>query len=119
VYDYLACSFDSTVTMKDNVIADPLLVRRRSQGQTGWDPYYLNIDLKEGYDLYKFGDPKIVKEFAGNILLKGNPGFVNMKNKNFQLREDSPAFKTGFKRIPIEKIGLYKDEFRKTLPVIK
>lgn len=119
VYDYLAFSFDSTVTMKNNVIADPLLVRRRSQGQMGWDPYYLNIDLKEGYDLYKYGDAKIMKEFAGNILLKGNPGFVNLKNKNFQLREDSPAFKTGFKRIPIEKIGLYRDEFRKTIPVIK
>ena len=119
VYDYLAFSFDSTVTMKDNVIADPLLVRRRSQGQTGWDPYYLNIDLTEGYDLYKFGDPKIMKEFAGNIFFKGNPGFVNIKNKNFQLKDDSPAFKTGFTRIPIEKIGLYKDEFRKRLPVLK
>jgi hypothetical protein len=34
----------------------------------------------------------------------------------FQLRDDSPAWKLGFQRIPLEKIGLYKDEFRTTLP---
>ena len=27
---------------------------------------------------------------------------------NFQLRDDSPACKLGFQRIPIEKIGLYQ-----------
>jgi hypothetical protein len=36
--------------------------------------------------------------------------FVEEPPKNFQLRDDSPAYKLGFKRIPIEKIGLYKNE---------
>ena len=50
-------------------------------------------------------------------LLKGDPRFVDAKNLNFQLREDSPAYKLGFKRIPIEKIGLYKDDRRASWPV--
>jgi parallel beta-helix repeat protein len=57
---------------------------------------------------------KIVK-LEGN-LFGVDPGFVDQKKKNFQLKKDSPAFRLGFKRIPMEKIGLYKDEYRKTLP---
>jgi len=41
-----------------------------------------------------------------------HPGFVGFAHKNFQLREDSPAYKLGFKRIPMEKIGPYSDEYR-------
>ena len=44
---------------------------------------------------------------------EGDPGFVDAAKLNYQLREDSPAYKSGFKRIPFEKIGLYKDEYRK------
>ena len=46
----------------------------------------------------------------------GDPHFVNAAAENFQLRDDSPAFKLGFKRIPVEKIGLYKDDLRATWP---
>lgn len=119
LYDYYAYNFDSTVTLKDNIIADPVILRRRAPGQTGWDPYYLNIDMKEGYDVYEYGNLKIMKEFSGNVFINYNPGFVDIKHRNFQLKDDSPAFKVGFKRIPMEKIGLYKDEFRKTLPVLR
>ena len=45
-----------------------------------------------------------------------DPHFVDTAAGNFQLRDDSPAYKLGFKRIPIEKIGLYRDEFRPSLP---
>jgi hypothetical protein len=34
---------------------------------------------------------------------------------NFVLKSDSPAWSMGFQRIPLEKIGLYQDEFRRTL----
>ena len=40
-----------------------------------------------------------------------DPGFIDVDHENFQLREDLPAYKLGFKRIPIEKIGLYKDQY--------
>ena len=54
-------------------------------------------------------------ENNGNMVIDTDPGFVDLENENFQLREDSPAYKLGFKRIPMEKIGLYVDEYRKTL----
>jgi len=50
-------------------------------------------------------------------LVGTDPLFVDAKNVNFQLREDSPAWKLGFKRIPFEKIGLYKDDRRASWPV--
>jgi len=52
-----------------------------------------------------------------NNLLKEDPRFVDAKRLNFQLREDSPAYKLGFKRIPIEQIGLVKDDRRASWPV--
>jgi len=52
-----------------------------------------------------------------NNLLKEDPRFVDAKRLDFQLREDSPAYKLGFKRIPIEKIGLVKDDRRASWPV--
>jgi hypothetical protein len=32
--------------------------------------------------------------------------------KDFTLRRDSPAWKMGFQPIPLDKIGLYRDDFR-------
>lgn len=52
-------------------------------------------------------------------LTEGDPGFVDPANGNFQLRDDSPAYKLGFKRIPMDKIGLYVDKYRPTLPRAK
>ena len=46
-----------------------------------------------------------------------NPKLVVEKTKTFQLRDDSPAWKMGFKRIPFERIGLYQDENRASWPV--
>ena len=46
-----------------------------------------------------------------------DPKLVDEKSGNFQLRDDSPAWKMGFKRIPFETIGLYQDDARATWPV--
>ena len=43
-------------------------------------------------------------------------GFVDVAKMNFALKDDSPALKTGVQIIPFEKIGLYVNEYRKTLP---
>jgi len=45
-------------------------------------------------------------------LIDGDPGFVDYPRQNFKLKADSPAFLMGFKRIPLEKIGIYRDEYR-------
>ena len=50
-------------------------------------------------------------------LIDEDPLFVDEAGANFQLRDGSPAFALGFKRIPVEKIGLYQDECRASWPV--
>ena len=48
-------------------------------------------------------------------LTQGDAGFVDAAGRNFQLRADSPAWKLGFRRIPIDEIGLEKDGYRAVL----
>ena len=94
----------SVVTVKDNLIADPVICNWREQFQ----------EQGKGAVEYKYGNVEMTKilEQEGNKLINANPGFIDVKNENFQLREDSPAYQLGFKRIPIEEIGLYKDQYR-------
>ncbi len=94
------------VAVKDNVIADSLLVQRI-------DP------VSKQYVTLRLGDTRAAADFsaAGNVLVNGDPGFVNAPKRDFRLRKNSPAFSRGFKPIPMEKIGLYKDEYRTETPV--
>jgi hypothetical protein len=50
-----------------------------------------------------------------NWVTKEDPGFVDMKNKNFNLKPDAKAFRMipGFEPVPFDKMGIYKDEYRK------
>ncbi len=68
------------------------------------------LDLRFDKDL-----PHSIVDVRDN-LTNEDPGFVDPSNGNFQLKLDSPAWKLGFERIPVEKIGLFRDEFRTTLP---
>lgn len=63
-------------------------------------------------------EPKAMRyvTFADN-LLDTDPHFVDPAHGNFQLRDDSPALKLGFQRIPIEKIGVYRSDDRAAWPV--
>ena len=45
-----------------------------------------------------------------------DPHFEGTPPKTFRLRDDSPAYRVGFKAIPFEEIGLYKNEVRTELP---
>ncbi|MBM3276729.1 MAG: right-handed parallel beta-helix repeat-containing protein [Candidatus Handelsmanbacteria bacterium] len=45
-----------------------------------------------------------------------DPGFVDASGLDFRLREDAPALELGFRPIPLERIGLYLDEWRRGLP---
>ncbi|MFN3420182.1 MAG: hypothetical protein ACK40X_00470 [Armatimonadota bacterium] len=42
--------------------------------------------------------------------------FVNPDKSDYRLKPNSPAVKIGFKPIPLERIGLYRDEWRTRLP---
>jgi hypothetical protein len=94
----------SIVTVKDNVVADPVLCKwiRKPSGEA--------VE-------YKYGEQEImdILKNSGNIVTDTNPGFIDPEHRNFQLRDDSPAYRLGFKRIPTEKIGLYTDEYRPSL----
>ena len=46
-----------------------------------------------------------------------DPGFVNPRQDDYRLRQDSPALKLGFKPLPVDKMGLYKSPDRATWPV--
>jgi hypothetical protein len=47
-----------------------------------------------------------------------NPGFKDIGTLDFKLKPDAQLLKDlpGFERIPVEKIGLFVDEYRKQLP---
>jgi hypothetical protein len=62
------------------------------------------------------GKARPLLKFEDN-LVGADPLFVDAKNLNFQLREESPAWKLGFQRIPVEKIGLHEDDRRASWPV--
>ncbi|MEW6356677.1 MAG: right-handed parallel beta-helix repeat-containing protein [Planctomycetota bacterium] len=48
-----------------------------------------------------------------------DPMFVNPEKDDYRLRPESPAFKLGFKPIPIENIGPYKDPLRASWPIVE
>jgi hypothetical protein len=69
--------------------------------------------------LYSQGDPLLTPlwEKSGNVLIEGDPGFVDAAREDFHLKPGSAAWKLGFKPIPFDQIGLQKDEYRTSLPL--
>jgi len=58
-------------------------------------------------------DPKLV--LVQDNLVDEDPCFLDPNAMDFQLADGSPAYGLGFKRIPMEKMGLYKDRNRPRL----
>ena len=54
-------------------------------------------------------------DFKANLIATEDPGFINLDALNLQLTDDSIVYQKipGFEKIPFEKIGLYRGEFRK------
>ncbi len=114
-YDYFAYD-PSVVTIMDNLIADSIIYKRVNQPPVGWEPYYLNLDTEANYRYFKAGEGDQVEDLHGNFIIATDPGFKDIEHADFRLKASSPAFRLGFKKIPIEKIGLVRDEHRKALP---
>ena len=55
---------------------------------------------------------------SDNFVTKEDPGFVDAANGNLALKPGSEVYKKipGFEPIPFEKIGLFKDNYRRALP---
>ena len=64
-------------------------------------------------NIEKIGEPLVVFE---DNWVDQEPGFIDAARFNFQLRDDAPALRTGFKRIPIEQIGLLPRSERSAPP---
>ncbi|NQU44638.1 hypothetical protein HQ520_15210 [bacterium] len=49
-----------------------------------------------------------------NLKADGDPGFVDAEGRDFRLREDSEVLKKipGFTALPIDEMGLYRDQWR-------
>jgi hypothetical protein len=84
--------------------------------------------------IFHFGQPLIVtlrdvpkekqwevwreKGFDRNSVV-ADPLFVDPKKDDYRLRPESPAFKLGFKPIPVEKIGPFADPRRASWPIVE
>jgi hypothetical protein len=77
--------------------------------------FYKTKDIK--LDTFEKEVPKDIVKIENNYKTDEDPGFVDAVNLNFQLKEGSIVYKKipGFQKIPFDKIGLYKDEYRKEL----
>ncbi len=83
------------VEYRDNLIADPVIATwERAVGAP--------------QEVYANGDTLIARELEGNVIMQGNPGFMDLEKLDFRLRSDSKAFEMGFKVIPVERIGLIR-----------
>ena len=62
-------------------------------------------------------NPAIIN-FVDNFVTQSDPGFVDLAAGNFALRKDSEVFTKipGFQNIPLDKMGLYIDKYRRKLP---
>jgi hypothetical protein len=101
------------VTVERNLIADSILLVLTRKWTHDADPYHLGYAAT-----YRFGNPEISSELRerGNVLRQGDPGFTHPKTRDFHLSRASPAWSLGFKPIPLEQIGLFKDRYRTTIP---
>ncbi|HOX27547.1 MAG TPA: right-handed parallel beta-helix repeat-containing protein [bacterium] len=73
-----------------------------------------NISVKSTFLKLQDVDSKLL--VVQDNLVDTDPQFVDAASMNFQLRDDSPAFALGFKKIPFADIGPYVDMYRSRLP---
>ena len=80
------------------------------------------IQCRQLFDWRRYADGKWIKTTntlpVENVLYATNPGFADPEHLNFRLKDDSTIRHDlpGFNPIPVEKIGLFVDEYRKQLP---
>jgi hypothetical protein len=98
------------VRVENNVVGDSLLLVYTRKWFPEYDPYHIGYASEHTRQ-----DTAFVRQLTarGNIL--ADPGLVDPLRGDFRTRDDSPVWGTGFRKIPIEQIGLVIDQFRKTI----
>jgi hypothetical protein len=89
------------------------VLRRNVSVRSGWrDPE------EECRKTFKTHIDRKYMEMADNYVTDEDPGFVDAASMDFRLREDSVVYRAipGFKSIPFDRIGLYRDEYRASWP---
>jgi len=97
----------ANVTVENNVAGDSMVVVFTKKWTPDYDPYHI------GYSsTHTRKDTALAHalEARGNIL--ADPGFADPLHGDFRMGTASPAWKTGFRQIPFDSIGLIVDEFR-------
>ena len=99
--------------------------RMPRENEAGWKPwmtaFWLRVDCHEPKGQVFFDDVSITEaepldEWAAwqnagwdKHSMVADPLFIDWKNDDFRLKPESPAFKLGFKAIPVEEIGVRKN----------
>jgi hypothetical protein len=105
IYDFQM--FDLKImTIRGNISGDTIVLRRWIPGQKGWDPYYLNIDLQEGYDALRRDDPEIKSLFGDDFFISEAPFQFDPVRRVIKLSPRSEASKAGFPELPFASMGL-------------
>lgn len=84
------------------------------RGEAG-DAWVDSLTLHEAQGLDEWESWKTKGADKNSIV--ADPQFVDPARDDYRLRETSPAWALGFKPIPVEKIGPYRDELRATWPI--
>ena len=104
------------LTHERNYIGDEILCKQlRSEIEV--DPYFLNIDRTDPYEVIQAdGESDLSRiELGGNVVASGTVPAPRWQERDFTV-DPEVAESIGFEQLPFEKIGLFIDEFRMTLP---
>ena len=83
--------------------------------EPGINYVWRNIFYRTGRDIS--GNRAALDQLANGVFSDQDPGFVNAAKGDLRLKPGAPVFNTiGFRPIPVEEIGLYRDQWRTTLP---
>ncbi|PTY08385.1 hypothetical protein DB347_02040 [Opitutaceae bacterium EW11] len=116
VYDFFAFDFSRAVAMRDNLVADRGLLRRRAKSDGQKDPYYLNIDAKEGYVLIANGTAEAEQALPGNRLRTVPPATFNPSTLALTFTDSGALGTFHFRPLPVSRIGLQVDDWRPVVP---
>lgn len=75
------------------------------------------VTLREAASLDEWASWRAMGNDAHSLV--ADPLFADEAKGDYRLRPGSPAFKLGFKPIPVEKIGPYQDPLRASWPIVE
>jgi len=101
----------SRVRVEQNVIADTMLLVLTRRWTPDYDPYHIGYAATS-----TTADTALATALRNRGNMLSDPRLVDPAHGDFRLRDDSPAWKEGFQRIPVEMIGLIQDEYRRLIP---